>query len=133
MELLLAFVKITDMARLVLELGLCFRVRVSDYVHVPLLPPTFALLPITRVHIITISNPNTKRLHVGILPASFSIVGFITTSPGWPLFWKTWKCREFCSCQEMSGNWPFVRELSGECHGKNLVSENCYNICMVWV
>ena len=82
MELLLAFVKITDMARLVLELGLCFRVRVSDYVHVPLLPPTFALLPITRVHIITISNPNTKRLHVGILPASFSIVGFITTSPG---------------------------------------------------
>jgi len=37
--------------------------------------------------------------------------------------------REFCSCQR-SGL------LSGNCQGnvgKNLVKENCYNVCMVWV
>jgi len=34
---------------------------------------------------------------------------------------------------EMPGNFAVVRELSGECQGKNLVSENCYSVCMVWV
>jgi len=28
--------------------------------------------------------------------------------------------------REMSGNWPFVRELSEECQGKNPVRERFY-------
>jgi len=34
----------------------------------------------------------------------------------------------FAVAREMSGNWHFVRMS-----GKNLVRENCYNLCMVWV
>jgi len=52
---------------------------------------------------------------------------------GWPLFWKTWKCQGIlqlsCKCQGMG-------LLSGNCQGmsgKNLVRENCYYVCTVWV
>jgi len=34
----------------------------------------------------------------------------------------------FAVVREMSGNWSFVKKLSRECQGKNLVWENCYTM-----
>ena len=48
-------------------------------------------------------------------------------SAGRLLFLKNWKCQEIL---QLSGrNWPFVQV----CQKKNLVRENYYNVCMVWV
>ena len=52
---------------------------------------------------------------------------------GWPLVWKTWKCHlgNLTAVREMSGILLKIREMSGNCQGKNLVREKLPINCLL--